>query len=291
MIFQGIRIVRFGSLFFENMKVSSLLSAAALLAASSFLFFSCSKSEHVLSSDRGNAKPSGLQEQRPYTQDEIDKAIYIPGSMIVKLTPEAADAMEKGSALLSSVSESLGVKHAERLFPDAGEYEPLHRKCGLHQYYIVDFDSALPLAKAQEILGSLDGVEASEKRNIICRSASTNDPGYAYLWEYSGRYSINVEDAWKYTTGDPSVVVCVVDGGINLKHEDLAWNCGSVNWNFVRNSSNIIPEDHGCHVAGTIAGVRNNGKGLAGIAGGDYAAGKKGVTLMSAQVLDRKSVV
>ena len=78
--------------------------------------------------------------------------------MIVKLTPEAADAMEKGSALLSSVSESLGVKHAERLFPDAGEYEPLHRKCGLHQYYIVDFDSALPLAKAQEILGSLDGV-------------------------------------------------------------------------------------------------------------------------------------
>lgn len=52
----------------------------------------------------------------------------------------------------------------------------------------------------------------------------------------------------------------------------------------MRNSSNIIPEDHGCHVAGTIAGVRNNGKGLAGIAGGDYAAGKKGVTLMSAQV-------
>ena len=81
------------------MKVSSLLSAAALLAASSFLFFSCSKSEHALLSDRGNAKPSGLQEQRPYTQDEIDKAIYIPGSMIVKLTPEAADAMEKGSAL------------------------------------------------------------------------------------------------------------------------------------------------------------------------------------------------
>lgn len=289
MIFQGIRIVRFGSLFFENMKVSSLLSAAALLAASSFLFFSCSKSEHALSSDRGKVKPSGLQEQRPYTQDEIDKAIYIPGSMIVKLTPEAADAMEKGSALLSSVSESLGVKHAERLFPDAGEYEPLHRKCGLHQYYIVDFDSALPLAKAQEILGSLDGVETSEKRNIICRSASTNDPGYAYLWEYSGRYSINVEDAWKYTTGDPSVVVCVVDGGLNLKHEDLAWNCGSVNWNFVRNSSNITPEDHGCHVAGTIAGVRNNGKGLAGIAGGDYAAGKKGVTLMSAQVFQGNS--
>lgn len=235
--------------------------------------------------DKTNAKPSGIQEQRPYTQEEIDRAIYIPGSVIVKLTSDAADAVEKNAeGQLGKVSESLGFKHAERLFPDAGEYEPLHRKYGLHLYYIVDFDSSLPLAKAQEILGSLDGVEATEKRNMICRTEATNDPGYSYLWEYSGKYSINVEEAWRYTTGDPSVIVCVVDGGINRKHEDLEWNCGSTNWNFVRNNSNVTSDDHGCHVAGTIAGVRNNGKGLAGIAGGDYAAGKKGVTLMSAQV-------
>ncbi len=235
--------------------------------------------------DKTDAKPSGIQEQRPYTQEEIDRAIYIPGSVIVKLTSDAADAMERNAeGQLGKVSESLGFKHAERLFPDAGEYEPLHRKYGLHQYYIVDFDSALPLAKAQEILGSLDGVEATEKRNMICRKGAANDSGYSYLWEYSGKYSINVEDAWKYTTGDPSVIVCVVDGGINLKHEDLEWNCGSSNWNFVRNNSNVTSDDHGCHVAGIVAGVRNNSKGLAGIAGGDYAAGKKGVTLMSAQV-------
>ena len=50
------------------------------------------------------------------------------------------------------------------------------------------------------------------------------------------------------------------------------------------NSVNIIKSQHGTHVAGTIAAVNNNGKGICGIAGGDYANGVPGVRLMSAQI-------
>jgi len=266
------------------MNIRLCLSVTALLAVLSFSFHSCSRFEQALPSGGADGRQTGALERSPYTQEEIDRAIYVPGSVVVKLTPEAADAMNHGGDSFGSVRESLGFKLALRLFPDAGEYEPRHRRYGLHQYYIVDFDSAIPLSKAQEVLESLDCVEAFEKRNLVSRAEVTNDPGYPYLWEYSGKYSINVEDAWQYTTGDPSVKVCVVDGGINLSHADLAWNCGSANWNFVRNSSEVTGDDHGCHVAGIIAGVRNNGKGLAGICGGDYSTGKKGATLMSAQV-------
>lgn len=266
------------------MKLKSTLSAAALCAVSSFIFLSCSKTERELSSGTGSA-PAGLQEQRPYTSDEIDRMAYIPGLAVVKLTSEAADALASGSGeIFGTVSETLGMKHVERLIPDAGEFEPRHRKYGLHRYYLVEFDSAVPLSKAQTVLESLDCVESFDRRHRICRKDRTDDPGYSYLWEYSGKYSINVEDAWKYTTGDPSVVVCVVDEGVGLRHEDLSWNCGTKHKDFVRGNSSVTAGDHGCHVAGTIAGVRNNGKGMAGIAGGDYAAGKKGVTLMSAQV-------
>ena len=82
-----------------------------------------------------------------------------------------------------------------------------------------------------------------------------------------------------------------MDGGIDCDHEDLAtnlWNDPnrpSVHgYNFMDNSVNIIKSQHGTHVAGTIAAVNNNGKGICGIAGGDYANGVPGVRLMSAQI-------
>lgn len=39
-------------------------------------------------------------------------------------------------------------------------------------------------------------------------------------------------------------------------------------WNFVDNSATIVPHSHGTHVAGTVAAVNNNGKGVCGVAGG-----------------------
>ncbi|MDE6871667.1 MAG: S8 family serine peptidase [Bacteroidales bacterium] len=270
-----------------NAKICAL--PLTLLVGTAAIFSSCSKSEQVFSAKDGNRNP-GLQTQTPYTQDEIDRAIYIPGSVIVKFTAETADAIEKrNDSPLEPVSEDLGLRHMERLFPDAGEFEERSRAMGLHQYYIVDFDTSVPLAKAQSLLESVSGVESFEKRNVICLADATNDAYYSYLWEYSGTYSIHVEEAWEYTTGDPSVVVCVVDEGVQLDHEDLAWNCGSVHYNFVANNSTIVAGDHGTHVAGTIAAVGNNGKGIAGIAGGDYARGRKGTTIISSQVFQGNS--
>ena len=88
-----------------------------------------------------------------------------------------------------------------------------------------------------------------------------------------------------YTTGSSSVIVSVVDGGIDYSHEDLAGNYVG-GYNFVSNSKTIKAHEHGTHVAGTIAAVNNNGKGINGIAGGDYAKGIKGVGLLSCQVFE-----
>ena len=83
----------------------------------------------------------------------------------------------------------------------------------------------------------------------------------------------------------------MVDGGIDCDHEDLAANLwenpnrpGVHGFNFMDNSINIIKTNHGTHVAGTIAAVNNNGKGICGIAGGDFAKGIPGVRLQSAQI-------
>lgn len=231
-----------------------------------------------------------IHPDNPMTQDEIDKAIYVQGSAIVKFSEDQARAIESGN--MDPVSEfgmEIGFESMERLFPEAGEYEKRTREAGLHTYYIVNFNREVPLSKACEAISAAKGVEGFEKRNIM-KIEKTNDPYWSYLWEYtSTRFSIHAEEAWQYTTGDPSVKVCVVDEGIQLNHEDLQWNCGDVHYNFVNKSDNIVAGEHGSHVAGTIAAVGNNGKGIAGIAGGDYDKGNRGITLMSAQVFQGNS--
>ena len=120
---------------------------------------------------------------------------------------------------------------------------------------------------------------------------------------------VNVVPAWKLCTGDPSIVVAVVDEGVQYNHEDLQnnmWvNEAELNgqagvdddgngykddvygFNFVTSTGTISwtntgDSGHGTHVAGIVAAESNNGVGVCGIAGG---SGKgDGVKLMSIQI-------
>ena len=144
-------------------------------------------------------------------------------------------------------------------------------------------------------------------------SLPMNDPLLQDQWHYQNdgtlAYSkkgadINLFKALEITHGSPNVIVAIVDGGIDINHEDLAaniWiNTAEKNgtsgkdddgngykddvygWNFVDNSATIVPHSHGTHVAGTVAAVNNNGKGVCGVAGGSGHG--DGVRLMSCQI-------
>ena len=122
---------------------------------------------------------------------------------------------------------------------------------------------------------------------------------------------VDCKEAWKLCTGDPSIIVAVVDEGVMYSHEDLSANMwvneaeldgqtgvdddgngyrdDIYGYNFVLNTGKITwtnPDDvgHGTHVAGTIAAVNNNGRGVCGIAGG--SGSNDGVKIMSLQIFD-----
>lgn len=164
-----------------------------------------------------------------------------------------------------------------------------------------------------------------------------NDPGFASQWHYrnlgEGHYDfeklnnnqvgakagcdVNALEAWKTCTGDPSIIVAILDEGVMYTHPDLAANMwcnpgesvqgaktdGDGNgyegdlhgYNFVTESGDITWTDandsgHGTHVAGTIAAVNDNGIGVCGVAGGDGTP-NSGVKIMSCQVFSGQNSV
>ena len=242
--------------------------------------------------------------------DAVTSSSQIAGSVIIKVNEELAAALEQSG---DGSIEGLGDVHFERVFPDAGEFEQRSRKAGMDLFYKVSFDKAVPSTRAVSVFAGTKGVEEVEvPRKIKKRSAIPDDPYFKWQWDlyndkslsigclmensqyWIKKYSnegadMNLLEVWEsYTTGDPNVIVAVVDGGVDLAHPDLAANAipagENGSRNFAEGNYNITSDSHGTHVAGTIAAVRGNGIGVAGIAGGDFAHGQGGVRVMSCQI-------
>ena len=218
----------------------------------------------------------------------------IPGRAIVYLTEEAADALEGPD--FSAVAEQLGILSAERIFPDGGEFEARQRAAGLHRWYRVRYDEKVPATKANADLESLPGVEIVRTPHRKKQRAAFSDIYFGYQWNLVNKGNlganfkkgadINVQPVWdEFTTGRENVIVAVIDGGVDPNHEDLkaavlpGGSGGSRNFVPAYNPNQIPAGEHGTHVGGIIAAVNNNGKGIAGIAGGSN--GKGGIRLMS----------
>ena len=161
------------------------------------------------------------------------------------------------------------------------------------------FSLVAPGASPDDIRGwaaATSAVRSVEPDRVVTASATLpNDPSFSRLWGLNNAgqtggvsdADADAPEAWDVTTGSRSVVVAVVDTGIDTNHPDLAANIwrnpgetagdgidndgnGFVDdvsgWNFVSNTPNVFDDNsHGTHVAGTIGAVGNNGVGVTGM--------------------------
>ncbi|MCJ7431844.1 S8 family serine peptidase [Candidatus Bathyarchaeota archaeon] len=90
-----------------------------------------------------------------------------------------------------------------------------------------------------------------------------NDPDWPKQW---GPQKIEADWAWNTTIGDPSVLVAVVDTGIDWNHPDLADNYAPLGYDWVNNDPDPMDDHgHGTHCAGVIAAIVNDNIGMAGL--------------------------
>jgi subtilisin family serine protease len=117
-----------------------------------------------------------------------------------------------------------------------------------------------------------------------------NDTRFSELWGFSNSATpgadIGAVKAWDVSTGTSSVVVGVIDTGVDYNHQDLSANIwsaptsftvnisgtnftcptGSHGFNAITNTCDPMDDnDHGTHVSGTIGAVGNNSLGVVGV--------------------------
>ena len=262
-----------------------------------------------------------------------------------------------GVSAIDAVAEQIGATGIHQLFNMKVNAEQ-KRELGMDRWFTISFSEDVNVDDAAKALAAADAVRrvefakvckapnVDEPKVVDLSTFSTtrageypNDPSFAAQWpllnngngEATGLgdegfihpyirkgADINVVPAWNLTKGNSSVIVAVIDQGVDYTHEDLAANMwvneGEIpgdgidndgngyiddvhGYNFIDNPVNVEGQPnpiwtetfdnaaHGTHVAGTIAAVSNNGVGIAGVAGGN---GNGGVRIMSCQILGGK---
>jgi subtilisin family serine protease len=229
-----------------------------------------------------------------------------------------------GHSPLDQLNKKYGISEMKRVFPQSGKWEQKHRKWGLHLWYelkveegsktlmaVSSFSKLTEVIAAEAVYEKHTGVESPAARKAVAAGVLPglpNDPQLSTQWHYHNTgqdgglagADIRLQEAWQTETGNPAVIVAVIDGGIDINHSDLApnmWrNTGEIpgngidddsngyiddihGYNFGDGNSNIPADFHGTHVGGTVAAVTNNGDGVAGVAGGSGAG--DGARLMS----------
>lgn len=211
--------------------------------------------------------------QRPNTKHQLP---YVEGRVLVK-THEQEDMsalMETASAIGASLVRSYTIVPGLALF----EYNAM-----------IDVQDAI-------FAFSNNNAVLYAEPDYYYYAAVQNDPRYSELWalENTGQTGgtinadINAESMWAIEKGDPSVVIGVIDTGVDYNHPDLKANLwrnteeipnngldddrnGYVDDIYginaiARNGNPMDDHYHGTHVAGTIGALGNNSVGVVGVA-------------------------
>ncbi len=158
------------------------------------------------------------------------------------------------------------------------------RKFNINNVYHLQIALSTDISSIINELNSRPEIEYAEPNYKVYAYQTPNDPLYNQLW---GLEKIQAPAAWDITTGSSDIIVAVIDTGVDYTHEDLNGNIwvnpnevanngidddknGYVDdihgWDFPNGDNDPFDDNsHGSHCSGTIAGVANNGVGVAGI--------------------------
>jgi subtilisin family serine protease len=211
---------------------------------------------------------------------------FVPGQFIVKLKNDSAFS----DTSLITLNEKHQVYGFEKLFPNADDTL-------LDNIYLLRVPLQSNILSIIQDYARCPDVKYAEPNQLGILCGIPNDANFSNQWylHNTGQMGtpdcdVDAPEAWAIETGNPEVLIAIIDTGIDETHPDLAmklWNnsdeipnngvddddngyIDDVNgWDFYYNDSD--PHDdygHGTYCAGVAAASTNNSIGIAGTSWG-----------------------
>ena len=199
---------------------------------------------------------------------------YVANTVIFKMKPEYSQSCKQNSidniVEIQDYLTSLGIQNLGKIFPN--HRTPSIQRNSLEQplvdlslIYSFTYNSNTSLEKVINEMRALGYFEYVEPWYIPQPLSFTpNDNGGQDHLKGNIAGSLDAEDAWALTKGDTSVVIGIVDSGIE-SHPDLDGNYrgGYDIGTSTPNPTCILGSCHGVEIAGAADAVTNNGIGIA----------------------------
>lgn len=208
---------------------------------------------------------------------------YLSNTLIVKIKQTNANTLNKSAGItqiFQRVLKTANINVSKTFKSSAKAFDEI---------YTLNYDSyidpellAAKLSKSKEILWA-------EPKYLSRIDIIPDDPNYGFQ-NYLKK--IQAEEAWDVTEGDSTIIIAIIDTGIDWDHPDLAanmwinndelpnnsidddnngyiddyrgWDFGGLN-GVADNDPREDDPDHGTHVAGLASAVTNNGVGIASL--------------------------
>jgi thermitase len=237
------------------------------------------------------------------TDHNAQKSSFLSNTMLVKFTAEARSKLKAvngnvnpagtGIPSVDLISRDFGITTFQSIVRPGTHRDPtaeinswykvtlpgIARKLTFLQQSTNDelnliYAGALPLSRLLARLKKEPAVDSVSLDYIVHTQFVPNDPYYStpYATSKYGNIAqwapqfISAPQAWDVTQGDASIVIAIVDTGLDPNHPDLAGKIVAMT-NYVKGEKTSDSFGHGTHVAGIAAANINNGTGVAGICG------------------------
>jgi serine protease len=219
---------------------------------------------------------------------EKNGVYYLANTIVIKLTETPLIVSAETVTLPEKVNNYLSPFRILKAAPFVSS--PSARTNSLlNKYVVVTYGMSVDPSFLAKKVSGIDGVEWAEPKFVYELALIPNDPSLPQQWYLT---KIQAQQAWDLSTGDTSIVIGIIDTGVDWDHPDLAaniWrNWGEIPDNGIDDDGNGFIDDyigwdfggltgiadnnpmedrpdHGTHVAGIASAVTNNGIGVASI--------------------------
>jgi subtilisin family serine protease len=222
---------------------------------------------------------------------------FVPTEILIGLRPELAQRVagqrvtpsQTGIVSLDGLNQRYAVQQISPVFPHLELGDPAAIKYGLAGVFRLAVPAGTDIwAMMAEYQGN-PAIAYAEPNRIYRITDLPDDTDFDRQWalhntgQTGGQPDADIDapEAWDIETGKPTVLIAVVDTGVDYTHPDLAGGRvrTDVDRDFANNDDDAMDDHgHGTYCAGIAAGNTNDARGIAGVC--------RGCQILPVKVLD-----